>query len=56
MTPYDISETAYKNGYEEGFLNGYKTATLEFLTEYGLQLKEIVKHIDEMVEKYKEAE
>jgi flagellar biosynthesis/type III secretory pathway protein FliH len=53
MNSYDACETAYKNGYEEGFLNGYKTATLEFLTEYGLQLKEIVKKIDEMVEKYK---
>lgn len=53
MNSYDACEAAYKNGYEEGFLKGYKTATLEFLTEYGLQLKEIVKNIEEMVEKYK---
>lgn len=53
MDNWTVCETAYKNGYEEGFLNGYKTATLEFLTEYGLQLKEIVKNIEAMVEKYK---
>lgn len=53
MNPYDACETAYKNGYDKGFTAGYKAATLEFLTEYGLQLKEIVKNIEEMVEKYK---
>lgn len=53
MNPYDACETAYRNGYDKGFVEGYKTATLEFLTEYGLQLKEIVKNIEAMVEKYK---
>ena len=53
MDNWTACETAYKNGYDKGFVEGYKTATLEFLTEYGLQLKEIVKNIEAMVEKYK---
>ena len=53
MDNWTACEIAYKNGYDKGFVTGYKTATLEFLTEYGLQLKEIVKNIEAMVEKYK---
>lgn len=53
MDSWAACETAYKNGYDKGFMAGYKAATLEFLTEYGLQLKEIVKNIEAMVEKYK---
>lgn len=54
MKAYDACEMSFRNGYDEGFIKGYKTATLEFLTEYGSQLKEIVNNIEEMVKKYGE--
>lgn len=54
MDNWTACEIAYKNGYDKGFVEGYKTATLEFLTKYGNQLKEIVNNIEELVKKYGE--
>lgn len=49
MNNWVACEVAFKNGYE----TGQKDAMVEFLTEYGVALKEVVANLDRLLEKYK---
>ena len=49
MDNWTALESAFKNGYEAG----QKDAMIEFLTEYGIALKEVVANLDRLLEKYK---
>ena len=49
MDNWTACEAAFKKGYEAG----QKDAMIEFLTEYGAALKEVVVNLDQLLEKYK---
>jgi flagellar biosynthesis/type III secretory pathway protein FliH len=53
MDNWTACEVAYKNGYNKGYEVGQKDAMIEFLTEYGDALKEVVANLDRLLEKYK---
>ena len=53
MNHWAACEAAFKNGYHKGYEAGQKDAMIEFLTEYGVALKEMVANLDRLLEKYK---
>ena len=53
MDNWTAYEASFKNGYEKGYEAGQKDAMIEFLTEYGVALKEVVANLDRLLEKYK---
>lgn len=53
MDNWTAYETSFKNGYDKGYEAGQKDAMIEFLTEYGVALKEVVANLDRLLEKYK---
>ena len=53
MDNWTAYEASFKNGYDKGYEAGQKDAMIEFLTEYGVALKEVVANLDRLLEKYK---
>ena len=53
MDNWTAYEVSFKNGYDKGYEDGQKEAMIEFLTEYGVALKEVVANLDRLLEEYK---